>query len=199
MSRVCGTLTTMLAHPVLGRVAPIAVAGGLLLGADIAPAQEPSSATEGARVSIGLGGGASRGSSLGRGPTIGYHAVASLEARTPLPVLRLRTDATFADWGADRMTAFGAAVVLAPVRARKLTPYLLAGGGGYVTPGDRMTAGWTLGGGLQVPIGDRTILLESRMHAFRNADHGSPDLADRFPQPAKYRYVALPIGVGLRF
>jgi hypothetical protein len=131
---------------------------------------------------------------------IGYAAQANVEWRTPLRMFSLRGESMFANWGSDhRVTALTAGVVAAPSLRSPVLPYLVAGGGAYATTGAGRSPGWTLGAGLRVPMGQRSFVIESRIHAI---DVGL-DGARRGVQPFstaynrwQYTYTPLLFGIG---
>jgi hypothetical protein len=154
-------------------------------------------------VQVSLGGGFSKVSSspLSR-TTHGFNLQAALAVRTPFSPLRLRLDGIFSDAGNTQVKAFTASAVLAAPTLRKVGPYLLAGGGGYLENSGRMTAGWNLGLGLNVPVGGQVLFMESRVHAYRDALAGQP-----YVVPVgvvgntheAYRYLWHPLTFGFRF
>jgi hypothetical protein len=134
---------------------------------------------------------------------IGYNFSGAVERRTRLPGLRLHTDAFFANWGSDQhVAAVSAGLALhAPDRWR-IAPAVIATTGVYRTSRvDRMNPGWSLGAGLRVPLGERALLLESRIHAF---DVGERGLAASgvSPQSVKYdrwQYTYTPLTFSIEF
>lgn len=129
-------------------------------------------------------------------------AQAALAIRTPFEPLRLRLDGLFSDAGSTQVQAFTASAVLAAPARWTAAPYLMAGGGGYMENGGRMTAGWNLGLGMTVRAGHQVLFMESRVHAYRDALAGQPYLVPngvvgnvREPN----RYLWHPLTFGFRF
>jgi hypothetical protein len=188
------------------RVAPVSLVV-LAFAAEAGAQAPPSAASEAAPtppVSFGVAGGFAQGTPFGIGATdIGYAALATAEVRTPLRALRLRGDGLFANWGrhhhAYALTA--GALALPPVRWAAV-PYVSAGGGVYALGlGARPSPGWTLGGGLRLPAGRRTVFVESRMHAVsvgrRDLDRvGVPEYGVRY---LRWQYTYTPLVVGVQF
>lgn len=164
----------------------------VVLGGSSASAQ---AAAEG--FSLGIGGGFSQGPASAYGPrgTIGYHFLGTLEFPSPVRAFRLRSDGLFADWGGGRVGALTGNLIFTPISGRRVAPYVLAGGGGYVGQGSGVKPGWNVGAGLRLPGELRTIVLESRMHVFR--------AQDRYPgligTDNKWKYVFTPIGFAIQF
>jgi hypothetical protein len=150
-----------------------------------------------------LGGGFSKVSStpLSR-TTHGFNLQAALAVRTPFSPLRLRLDGLFSDAGNTQVKAFTASAALAAPARWRVGPYLLAGGGGYIENSGRMTAGWNLGLGLNVPTGGQVLFIESRVHAYRDAFAGQPYVVPVgvvANTHEAYRYLWHPLTFGFRF
>lgn len=150
-----------------------------------------------------LGGGFSKVSStpLSR-TTHGFNLQAAVAVRTPFSPLRLRLDGVFSDAGNTQVQAFTASAVLAAPTRRRVGPYFLAGGGGYIENGGRMTAGWNLGLGLNVDAGGQVLFIESRVHAYRDALAGQPYVVPVGVVTSTheaYRYLWHPLTFGFRF
>jgi hypothetical protein len=168
------------------------------------PVVAPDSAAPAPLVSFGVAGGFAQGTPFGIGASdIGYAALATAEVRTPLRALRLRGDGLLANWGRDRRVyALTASALALPPARWPAVPYLSAGGGAYALGlGARPSPGWTLGGGLRLPAGRRTVFVESRMHAVsvgrRDLDRvGVPDYDLRY---SRWQYTYTPLTVGVQF
>lgn len=121
----------------------------------------------------GIAGGFAQGpASLYDARTIGYNLQASLALRTPVRLLRVRTDAGFMNWGANRLTAVTINALLTPSLRSGVRPYALVGGGAYSELGSGTAGGWSVGAGLRVPMHRSALLLESRVHHFRDTRFG---------------------------
>jgi hypothetical protein len=148
------------------------------------------------RFSAGIAGGVARGPA----GDIGYHALASFEIRTPLHQARIRVDGILADWGGSfetgPVTSLSLNAIVAPMPGKALSPYLLAGGGGYAGSGAGMQAGWSVGAGLSLR-GARSVFIETRLHTYRRTEDF---LADRpVLRGDKSASFWTPLGVGIRF
>lgn len=154
-------------------------------------------------VTVGLAGGFAQGAPMAPVNTIGYSAAAMLDFKTPVRPIRLRTEGSFASWGEQRdnlWTATASLVGTLPL-AWPAAPYLLVGGGGYVTQGMGVSPGWTLGAGLTIPVARHSLFVESRIHAF---DLGRDKLERSGPDPMngtkdRWRYTYTPLTLGIRF
>jgi hypothetical protein len=157
------------------------------------------------RLRLSVGGGLAENAPFGgHGPgNLGYHLNAAAEVRTPWSPLRLRADGLFANWGDGQHYAglTGGLVARAPERWRA-APYLMAAAGGYASAvAGGVAPGWTLGGGVRVPLGARAVLVESRMHAF---DVGARGLARAGVTPfstgyGRWQYTYTPLSFGIQF
>jgi hypothetical protein len=134
---------------------------------------------------------------------IGYAALATLEVRTPVHILRIRADGLFANWGGSdqRLTSLTASVVGAPPVRWRAAPYVMAGGGGYAVPNQAVSRGWTLGAGLRFPAERSVFFVESRVHAF---DIGESGLRRSGLSPSnatynRWRYTYTPLVFGIQF
>ena len=171
----------------------LAMIAAVVLGGSPASAQ---AAAEG--FSLGIGGGFSRGPSSPYSPsTIGYHLLGTLEFPSPTRFLRLRTDGLYAEWGAGRATSLTANVLLTPIPGKRVSPFLLAGAGGYSFQGSGIRPGWNVGAGLRLPGELRTIVLESRMHVIRARQQSSPGVIGL--NISKWQYLFTPIGFAIQF
>ena len=161
------------------------------------PQAAPDTATLPA-LTFGLSGGFASHSPLrppGATDGLGYVAQAQVELRTPLRALHLRGEGMFARWAnGERVSALTAGLVARPAARWRLLPYAVGGGGVYFPDGAGAAPGWTLGAGLDVPLGRRALFLESRMHAL-DVGPGGPGV--RAGQ--RGRYVFAPLAFGIRF
>ena len=157
------------------------------LAASPAPAQQAPRPS-----SLGMAGGVARISG-----DMGYHALAPLEVRTPLRPLRLRADGMFAQWsgGSDeRVSALTANLLVDPLPRARVSPYALAGAGGYLAPGATVRSGWTLGAGLRLP--GHAVFVESRLHGYlRDQSLPTPITATS----SRWRYLWTPLSLGIQF
>lgn len=152
-------------------------------------------------VTFSVLGGASRGpSSPTSARTVGYNIGAAAQIRTPLPLLRIRTEGTYADWGADRVVALTASAVVGS-RSDRVAPYALAGGGVYGRWSSISNPGATAGTGLAFPLGGgRRVLLESRLHVHRGPRYASFNFPAGEPAQEKgWRTLWLPVSFGFAF
>ena len=134
--------------------------------------------------------------------THGYNLQTGLAIRTPLDPLRFRLDGLFSDAGNARVQALTLNAVLAAPTKWKASPYLMAGGGGYMENGARMTSGWNLGIGMNVRVGEQIMFMESRVHSYRDAFAGQPyrvpfGVVSGTREPD--RYLWHPLTFGFRF
>src|SRR5688572_10100934 len=184
-----------------------ALACALALPMALATAQDTTSASQKVGpdrlLQLSFGGGFAKVSSTPLSQTTnGFTLQAGLGVRTPVPSLRLRFDGLFSDAGTTQVKAFTAGALLSAPSRWKASPYFLAGGGGYIDSGARMTAGWNLGLGVNVRAGDQILFMESRAHWYRDAFAGEPYrvpfgvVVDRH-EP--YKYVLQPLTFGFRF
>jgi hypothetical protein len=189
------------------------VVGGLTLASG-AHAQTHAPVRDAApRVRMSVGGGFADSPPLPPGGvgSLGYSVQAGAEVGLPLPGLHLRADALMSQWsrgpggGVHRMSAATAALVArAPVRWRA-APYVLAGGGGYAVNarGGSLAPGWTLGAGVEVPVGSRAIFLESRVHAFNLGTRtNTPEWEQRRLLGVgfeRHQSTFTPLSIGFRF
>ena len=128
-------------------------------------------------------------------PTVGYSVVGSAELATFTRALKLRADATFADFaGANQIGGLSAGFVL--VRpSGTVRPYLLGSGGFYTLRGVDDGPGYSVGGGLRVRSGTRTFFAETRVH---NYPVPVGDRAAALNQDSR-RTLWVPISVGFVF
>jgi hypothetical protein len=154
------------------------LSAALLVASPLAAASAQTAASDSAppRVSYHVGGGFAQNAPIG-GPTVaalGYAGQASVEVRTPARFLALRAEGLFADWGSSqRFGALTASVVAMPTVRWRAVPYLVAGGGAYaLSRGGGVAPGYTLGVGLQVPLGQRAFFVESRLHSLNIGEDG---------------------------
>ncbi|HZF68861.1 MAG TPA: hypothetical protein VEZ47_12540 [Gemmatirosa sp.] len=189
---------------------------GVLLGGLALPSgthAQPAVVDSAPRVRLSIGGGFAEGPPipLGGVGSLGYSVQAGAEVGLPVPGLHLRADALVSQWGrgpglgAHRMGALTAALVArAPARWRA-APYVLGGGGGYAVnaSGGSPAPGWTLGAGVQVPVGRRAFFIESRMHAFNLGTRvNTPEWEQRQLRGVgfeRWQYTYTPLSVGFRF
>lgn len=178
---------------------------GSLLVAGTARAQSSDGSMPGRPVTFGIMGGFAHtplldAQAVEGAARVGFNASASAEARTPLRALRLRADALVADWGPDRMGALTLnGLLVAPVRWSAV-PYLSAGLGGYSARDGRLTAGYSVGGGLRLPTARRTVVVESRVHVFGNDQFRRLEREGGLgPGAVPTRAVWLPISLGVQF
>jgi hypothetical protein len=79
-----------------------------------------------------------------------------------------------------------------------VSPYAIAGVGGYAGFGDGMRAGWSLGLGVRLPA--THLLVESRVHAFTWTRYDLPvGNPPSYTDYGKWKYVWLPVSLGIRF
>jgi len=129
---------------------------------------------------------------------MGYHALATLELRTPFTPLRMRADGLFADWGGARMSALTANMVLSPLPGAQAAPYALVGAGGYDVAGARPEGGFTLGVGIRLPSATRAVFIESRLHRFRR-DRDAINPAYAAYERDQWRTIWTPLSLGIQF
>lgn len=141
-------------------------------------------------VSVGLSTGPVR-----RGSPLGYQAMAAMEARLPLPGLRLRVEGLWADWGVDHLTAVSTTMLAITPSRLRVRPYLLAGAGVYGKPGNRFERGWSLGTGLRLSGFAQGFNVESRLHGYFQ----NPEIRSGFEYAQDWRYVWMPISFGVQF
>jgi hypothetical protein len=152
------------------------------------------------RFSPGIGGGFSRGPGGG----IGYHALATLDVRTPLPWARVRVDGMFTDWGGGSLdsgpfTSLSLNAIAAPFPNASVAPYLLAGGGGYLRATSSVRPGFTVGAGLRLS-GARSLLIETRLHHYRRLDSERRSVAENLGVTLnKWAPLWTPLGVTVQF
>jgi len=130
----------------------------------------------------------------------GFHASAAINVRTPVSPLSLRAEALRAEWGGVGVTRFSAilaSAIVSPFRNARVAPYAIAGAGGYWDFGNRTRAGWSLGVGARVPA--TRVLVESRLHAFTWNGSGLPLGHPGYTTSNEWKYVWLPISLGIRF
>jgi hypothetical protein len=140
----------------------------------------------------------------GRGVgNIGYNFSGALERTTSIPGLRLRTDGSFSNWGGGQhLAALSAGAALRAPDRWRVAPALIAVAGGYLTSGStRVNPGWSLGAGLRMPVGDKALLLESRIHAF---DVGMRGLTTARVSPFnaaynRWQYTYTPLTFSIQF
>ena len=189
-ARLCGTLACTFALPLQ-----------FVSAQDTATVSRPAPPERLLQVLVGGGFAKTSTTPLSR-TTHGFNLQAALAIRTPFEPLRLRLDGLFSDAGSTQVQAFTASAVLAAPARWTAAPYLMAGGGGYMENGGRMTAGWNLGLGMNVRAGRQALFMESRVHAYRDAFAGQPYLVPngvvgnvREPN----RYLWHPLTFGFRF
>jgi hypothetical protein len=131
----------------------------------------------------------------------GFHASASIDLRTPVSPLSFRAEGIRAEWGGVGVTRFSSVLgsaVVSPFPRAKVSPYAIAGAGGYWDYGNRTRAGWSFGLGVRFPAATH-LLLESRVHAFpfdgRELPLGHPGRTTS----VKWKYAWLPVSLGVRF
>lgn len=158
----------------------LSVAAATLLLAAPASAQAGSDG-----FSLGIGGGFARANGLG------YYVLSTLELPSSVRFVRPRADLFFADWG-EKVTGLTANVLITPLSDKRVAPYALAGAGAYSMPGSNPKAGWTLGLGLRLPGELRSVTVEIREHAYLRGH--PPEFGS-----SRWRYVYVPIGLGVQF
>jgi hypothetical protein len=131
----------------------------------------------------------------------GFHMAAAIDLRTPVSPLRLRAEGLYSQWGGVGVTRFksmlGSAIV-SPFPHATVSPYAIAGAGGYWNYGDGTRVGWSLGLGVRLP--DAThLLVESRLHAFPWNGSDLPLGHPGYTTSDKWKYVWLPFSLGIRF
>lgn len=129
----------------------------------------------------------------GERPTIGYSLVGSVEVPTFARALRLRGDATFADFAGDRQIGALSAGLVVVRPSGTVRPYLSGSGGFYTLGGARDGAGYAVGGGLRVQMGGRALLVETRVH-----NHPIQPTAP-LPWVESRRTLWVPISLGMQF
>jgi hypothetical protein len=158
------------------------------------------------RVSYIVGGGFAKDAPFDRlgAYDIGYTGTLAVEARTPLPGLRMRVEGLFADWGDNqRVTSVALSALAQPSFRWRAVPYVLAGAGAYsaTSSGGRASRGWTVGAGVNIPVGRQSFFFESRMYGLHTGEGGLQRAGIR-PEDLKYdswQYMSTPITFGIRF
>lgn len=141
--------------------------------------------------SPGIAGGFSKNANA-----IGYYGLATLEFALPMESLSLRADGLFADWGAGKVGALTANVLVSPFRGRRVSPYAIAGAGAYAhNVTGSLGTGWTLGLGLRLPGKSQSLFLESRLHTFVGQRR---ELAPPYSGQG-WRAMWTPLGIGIQF
>ena len=122
-----------------------------------------------------IGGGFAKTSwTPGSSTTHGFNLQGALALRTPFEPLRLRLDLFVTNAGATRVEGLNANLLLRASERLPIVPYFLAGGGAYGQFGSKPSAGWNVGAGVTLPLGDRAIFMESRFHSYRDKYAGQP-------------------------
>jgi hypothetical protein len=158
------------------------------------------------RVSYIVGGGFAKEAPFDRlgAHNIGYAGTVAVQARTPLPGLRIRVEGFVADWGDNlRVTSVSLSALAEPSFHWRAVPYVLAGAGAYsaTRSGGRLSRGWTVGAGVDIPVGRQSFFFESRMYGLHTGEGGLQRAGIR-PEDLKYdswQYMSTPITFGIRF
>jgi hypothetical protein len=190
--------------PGLLTTAFLLVNSGRIIHAQAAPMQADTMRVP--RVSYIVGGGFANEAPFDRfgAHNIGYAGTVAVQARTPLPGLRMRVEGLFADWGDNqRVTSVFLSALAEPSFRWRAVPYVLAGAGAYsaTSSGGRASRGWTVGAGVNIPMGRQAFFFESRMYGLHTGEGGLQRAGIR-PEDLKYdswQYMSTPITFGIRF
>ncbi|HET9637097.1 MAG TPA: hypothetical protein VFP26_14305 [Gemmatimonadaceae bacterium] len=139
---------------------------------------------------------------------VGYTLLSTLEFPSPVQMLRPRADLFYSNWGRwPNVAGLTGNLLLTPFSTRKVAPYLLVGAGAYLEEDSNPKAGATLGLGLRLPGGLRSVVIESQAHVYRlESPRGTPYAISPTQGPIfdpgsakRNRVIWKPLGLTIQF